>query len=119
MKHVKWLFIGLASLFAAAFVLWGLLWIQFLTCFPPEHPYVASASPDGKKTARFSVKYEGITRWLPSDIEPHYYVTIVDTAYGRILLRKSEYHGDLNGSFAELAKKHAPWAVTQLDSAKQ
>jgi hypothetical protein len=52
--------------------------------------------------------------WLPSDIGPHYYITIVDRYHARILLRKCEYHGDLNASFCELAKKHAPWAVTQF-----
>lgn len=119
MKRAKWLVVGVASLFGAAFVFWILLWIQFLTYFPPEQVYIASVSPDGKKTARFSVKCEGISRWLPSDIEPQYYVTIVDTAYGRILLRKSEFHGDLERSFLELAKKHAPWAVTKLASAEQ
>jgi len=119
MKLLKSLSVAVASLLGVAFVLWILLWIQLLRDFPPEHVHLAAVSPDGSKAARFSVKYEGITRWLPSDIEPHYYLTIVDTAYARILLRKSEYHGDLNRSFSELAKKHAPWALTQMDSAKQ
>ena len=40
MKRAKWLVVGVASLFGAAFVFWILLWIQFLTYFPPEQVYI-------------------------------------------------------------------------------
>ena len=105
-----------ASLFGLATVLWISAWIQFFTRVPSEQVYVTSVSPDGSRIARFSVKYQGIYTWLPSDIEPHYYVSIVEREHARILLRRSEYHGDLAASFSELAKKHAPWAVAQLTS---
>ncbi len=105
-----------ASVLGATFVVWVVLWVQLFTCFPAEHVYVTSFSPDGKKVARFSVQYEGIGRWIPDDIEPQYYVTIVDTTYGRVLLRKKEFHGTVKASFSELAGKYAPWAVTELDS---
>jgi len=114
MTLARRVFTGVASLLATASALWVLLWIQFLTYYPPEQVYVTSISPDGSRDARFSVKHQGIYPWLPSDIEPHYYVTIVERCHARILLRKSEYHGDLNASLSELAKKHAPWAVTPV-----
>ncbi len=69
--------------------------------------------------ARFSVKWEGIHRWLPYDIEPQYYVTVMENTHSWILVRRSEYHGDLKTSFSELARKHAPWAITDLASAQK
>jgi hypothetical protein len=82
----------------------------------PEHVYVAEVSPDGRKIALFSVKYQGLTPWLPTDVEPYCYVTIVDTKRGTVLLRETEYHGDVNNSFTELAKNHAPWAIEAINS---
>lgn len=102
------------SALAGLFVFWILLWVQLFACFPSEQVYLTSVSPDGGKAARFSVKYEGLCRWLPYDIEPQYYVTVTDTAHGRIMLRKNGYHGDLKSSFSELAKQHAPWTVAEL-----
>ncbi len=102
-------------IFATA-LLWIKLWIQLNTLWPPEHVYVAEVSPDGNKVALFSIKYQGLTSWLPTDVEPHCYVTIVDTQRGTVLLRETEHHGDVNSSFTELAKKHAPWAVEALNS---
>jgi hypothetical protein len=111
--------IALASLLGAAFVLWGLLWIQLFACFPSEQVQVTSVSPDGSKTARFSVKWEGIHRWLPYDIEPQYYLTVTENTHSRILVRQSAYQGDMKTSFSELASKHAPWAITDLASAQR
>lgn len=102
-------------IFAIALI-WVHLWIQLNTLWPPEHVHVDAVSPDGRKMALFSVKYQGLTSWLPTDVEPHYYVTIVDTQRGTVLLRESEYHGDLKSSFNELAKKYAPWAVDAITS---
>ncbi len=119
MKLGKKIIIALSSFLGVAFVLWVLLWIQLFACFPSEQVYLTSVSPDGSKTARFSVKWEGIYRWLPYDIEPQYYLTVVENTHTRILLRQSEYHGDLKASFLELGKKHAPWAVTDLASAQK
>ena len=115
----KKIFISVVGLLGVMLGLWVSAWIQFFTRVPSEQVYVTSTSPDGSKVARFSVKYQGIYPWLPSDIEPHYYVTIVERDHARILLRESEYHGDLNASFSELAKKHVPWAVPQLVSAEK
>ena len=112
----KKIFISVVCLLGVVLGFWVSAWIQFFTRVPSEQVYVTSVSPDGSRIARFSVKYQGIYTWLPSDIEPHYYLTIVEREHARILLRRSEYHGDLAASFSELAKKHAPWAVAQLTS---
>jgi len=112
-RRLVWVAGGLVG---GGFAVWILLWIQLLACFPPEVVYGAAVSPDGGQTARFSVKYEGIYLWLPLDIEPHYYITIVDTVHGWIVLRKSGFCGALKPSFSELARKHAPWAAAQLDA---
>ena len=96
-----------------------MLWIQLFACFPSEQVYVAVPSPDSSKTARFSVKWEGIHRLLLYDIEPRYYVTVVENTHSWILVRESGFHGDLKTSFLELAKKRAPWAITALAAAQK
>ena len=101
------------------FVFWGLLWIQLFVCFPSEQVRITSISPDGSKTASFSVKWEGICRWLPYDIEPQYYLTVTENTHNWILVRQSEYHGNMKTSFSELASKHAPWAITNLAAAQK
>jgi len=116
MKHMKWLIVGITGVLATLFALWIHLWIQLFTCFPPEQVWLTSTSPDGDKTARFSVKHEGIFHWLPSDIEPHYYVTVFDGVHGRMLLRQEDFDGDMTRSFSKLATKHAPWAVKEFNS---
>jgi hypothetical protein len=108
--------LSLASLSGVAVLLWGVLWVQLLVLFPPEHVYVSAASPDGSEIAHFSVKYQGIHRWIPTDIEPHRYVTVVGTRHGEILVRETEHHGTVQDTFAELARKHAPWAVEPIKS---
>lgn len=105
---------GAVSLFCLAVLIWIQLWIRLSVRFPPEHVYVDELSPDGGKIARFSVKYQGIRPWLPIDMEPYCYVTIVDARRGAVLLRETEYHGDIKGTFTELARKYAPWAVEQI-----
>jgi hypothetical protein len=110
------LLLGLASLSGLVVLLWGLLWVQLLTRFPPEHVYVSAASPDGTRIAHFSVKYQGTHPWIPTDIEPHRYVTVVGTRHGEILVRETEHHGTVKDTFAELASKHAPWAVEPVAS---
>ena len=90
---------------------WALLWVQLSVRFPAEHVYFEQVSPDAGKIARFSVKYQGIHPWLPVDIEPHCYVTVVDAERGAVLVRETEYHGETEASFAELARKYAPWAL--------
>lgn len=119
MKPLRSIVIGLAVLLGTAFVFWGLLWIQLFACYPSEQVHITAVSPDGSKTARFSVKWEGICRWLPYDVEPQYYITVVETAHSWILVRRSEFHEDVKTSFSELARKHAPWAVAQLASAQK
>ena len=49
-------------------------------------------------------------------MEPHAYVTIVDTKRGTVLLRETDYRGDVKSSFVELAKGDAPWAVQAVES---
>jgi len=90
---------------------WALLWIQLSVHFPAEHVYFEELSPDGGKIARFSVKYQGLHPWLPVDIEPHCYVTVVDAEWGAVWVRETEYHGGTKATFAELARKYAPWAL--------
>ncbi len=97
-------------------LVWVPLWTQLYTYPPPEHVYVEALSPDGSQIARFSVKYQGLSPWFPTDIEPYCYVTIVDAERAGILLRKTEYHGDIKSTFTELARKYAPWAVEQIAS---
>jgi hypothetical protein len=100
----------------AVVVIWVPLWTQLYTYPPPEHVYVEVLSPDGSQIARFSVKYQGLSPWFPTDIEPYCYVTIVGTERAGILLRKTEHHGDIKSTFTELARKHAPWALEQIAS---
>jgi hypothetical protein len=114
MKLRTKIFISVAGLFGVLLVLWVWGWVQYFARFPSEHVYVTSTSPDGQKVALFSVKYQTILPWLPSDIEPEFYITIVSSDHARIQLRKTEFHENLRTTFAELAKKHAPWAVTNF-----
>jgi hypothetical protein len=100
-----------SALLGVLVVGWALLWVQLSVRFPAEHVYFEQLSPDAGKTARFSVKYQGLHPWLPVDIEPHCYVTVVDAEWGAVLVRVTEYHGDTEATFAELARKYAPWAV--------
>ena len=102
---------GAAVLLGVVVVAWALLWIQLSVRFPAEHVYFEQVSPDAGKIARFSVKYQGLHPWLPVDIEPHCYVTVVDAKWGAVLVRETEYHGDTEATFAELARKYAPWAL--------
>jgi hypothetical protein len=113
---IRVLLLSLASLFGVVILLWGSLWVQLLAHFPPEHVYLSATSPDGTEIAHFSVKYQGIHPWFPTDIEPYRYVTVVGTKHGEILVRETEYHGTIKNTFAELAKKHAPWAVDPIMS---
>jgi hypothetical protein len=85
--------------------------------FPPEHIYYDVASSDGATIALFSVKYQGLSRWI-GDIEPHNYITLVDARTGRVKLRSDEwFRGEtMTGTFIALARKHAPWAVDQLQA---
>lgn len=84
--------------------------------FPPEHVYSQVASEDGKLIALFSVKQQGIISWIPNDIEPHYYLTVVETRHGRVCARKTDFFRDMDmeGSFAELARQYAPWALQEF-----
>ena len=82
--------------------------------FPPEHVYSQVASEDGKWIALFSVKYQGVISWIPNDIEPYYYLTLVDTKHRRLCVRKSAHCGNMEASFAELARQHAPWALHEF-----
>jgi len=81
--------------------------------FPSEQVYVKAVSPDGEKVALFSIKYQSVSHWIP-DYEPYTYVTVIETEHGGILLRETEYHGSIEKSFVELAKKYAPWAIEQV-----
>ena len=119
MKLRKLFIVSVGGLCVLVLTLWVSGWIQLFMCFPAEQVYVSSVSPDGSKVAQFSVKYQGIHLCIPNDIEPYYYLTIIEREHARILLRKTEYHGDVAKSFSELAKKYAPWAVTQLEATTQ
>ena len=97
-------------------VVWILQWTQLVTLFPPEHVYVEVPSPDGSKIARFSVRHQGLQPWLPIDVEPYAYITVVNARWDAIELRQTESHGDTWTSFYEMAKKYAPWAVDEVAS---
>ena len=112
------LLMGLATLFGLLVLLWGLMWVQLLVVFPPEHVYQSAESPDGTQIALFSIKYQGVQPWVPTDIEPHAYITVLETRHGSTVLRETEYHGTVKDSFAELARQHAPWATDQVMSLK-
>jgi hypothetical protein len=88
-------------------------WNELDVQFPPEHVYIDSVSPDGSRIALFSVKFQATFLGL-TDVEPHSYITIIGTGHGEVLVRKTEYHGQLRTDFIELAKKYAPWAVEQV-----
>jgi len=114
-KVINIVLLSLLSLFIMVILLWGFLWVQLLVRFPPEYVYLSATSPDGTEIAHFSVKYQGCLHpWIPTDIEPHCYVTVVGTRHGEIIARETESHSTLENTFAELAKKHAPWAVDQI-----
>ncbi|MDY7079203.1 MAG: hypothetical protein SXV54_19995 [Chloroflexota bacterium] len=116
-KAINVVLLSLVSLFGVVILLWGFLWVQLLVLFPPEHVYLSATSPDGTKVAHFSVKYRGCLHpRVPTDIEPHCYVTVVGTRHGEIIVRETEHRGTLENTFAELAKKHAPWAVDPIIS---
>lgn len=115
-RAIKTILLSFASLLGVLILLWGLLWVQLLVRFPPEYVYLSATSPDGSEIAHFSVRYQGIHPWFPTDIEPHSYVTVVGTGHGEILVRETENHGAIKNTFAELAKKHAPWAVDSVVS---
>jgi hypothetical protein len=117
-KTIRVILLGLTSLFGVVILVWGFLWVQLLIHFPPEYVYLSATSPDGTAIAHFSVKYQGIHPWFPTDIEPHGYVTVVGTKHGEPLVRETEYHGTIKSTFSELAKKYAPWAVDQINSLK-
>ncbi len=116
-KAINVVLLSLVSLFGIVILLWGFPWVQLLVRFPPEHVYLSAASPDGTEIAYFSVKYQDcLNPWVPTDIEPHCYVTVVGTRPGEIIVRETEYHGTLENTFTELGKKYAPWAVDPIIS---
>ena len=112
----NWKLNAIIAILATMIVLEGLLLLHLISNpFPPEHIYYQICAPGQKVIALFSVKYQSVISWLPSDVEPCYYLTIVDSEYGRVRIRKNQWHGDLKASFLELARKHAPWAVQELE----
>jgi hypothetical protein len=90
-----------------------LQWNEVDVQFPAEHVYIEAVSPKGDRIALFSIKYQPTFIGL-TDVEPHSYLTLVGTQHGEVLLRETEYHGKTGDDFAELARKHAPWAVDAL-----
>ena len=114
-KLAKAVLVTTATVIILLLVLVGISWVSFLSWFPSEQVYVRELSADGSKIALFSIRYQGIRPWLPSDIEPYCYVTIVDAKSGGIIFRDTEYHsGGMKRMFTELARKHAPWAVDTI-----
>jgi hypothetical protein len=105
---------ALAILGATA--LYAYLWIDFYERWPPERIYVEQVAPDRASVALFSVKYRGIQTWFPVDVEPCAYVTVVDTRHGAVLERATAYQGTLRESFAELARRYAPWAGEAVEA---
>jgi hypothetical protein len=99
-------------------VSWTALWFNHFNEFPPEHVYVSVESPDGSQVANFSIKYQGISPWIPTDIEPAAYITVIETRHGSIVERHTEYRSSIKKSFSELAKEYAPWALEEIDSLK-
>jgi hypothetical protein len=118
LKLTKIILFGATVLICSVFVMWVLLWIQLFVVFPPEHVYLSAESPNGRQVALFSIKYQGIHPWLPSDIEPHAYITVIETRHGSKLVRQEAYHGTVKNSFMELARQYAPWATDQVMSLK-
>ena len=99
----------------ACVILTLLQWHELDVQYPAEHVYIDSVSPDGSRIALFSVKFQATFLGL-TDVEPHSYITIIGTEHGEVLLRETEYHGNLRDDFVVLAKKYAPWAVEQVAS---
>jgi hypothetical protein len=109
-------------------LIWALLMFAFVGClllfvvqwrsidaqYPPELVMVRSVAPGGGRVALFSIKYQGTFLWGTTDVEPHAYVTVVNTDHGQVETRATEYHGYLEDSFATLADKYAPWAVQDV-----
>lgn len=89
-------------------------WRSIDAQYPPELVVVKSVSPGGDAIAQFSIKYQGTLLWGATDVEPHAYVTVVNTEYGQVMARETEYHGHLKDSFVALADKYAPWAVPDV-----
>lgn len=102
------------------FVLFGCLlllvvqWRSIDAQYPPELIMVRSVAPGGERIALFSIKYQGTFLWGATDVEPHAYITVVNTAHGQVEARATEYHGYLSNSFVALADKYAPWAVEDV-----
>ena len=117
-KVFRIVLISLAALLGLFVLMWSFLWVQLLVVFPPEHVYQSTESPDGTQIALFSIKYQGIHPWFPSDIEPYAYITIIETRHGSMLLRKTEHYGVVKNSFVQLARQYAPWATDQVRSLK-
>lgn len=110
-KIVLWIgIVTILGIVSSGTLIYANVWMQNSRYFPPEQVYVKVASPDGEKLALFSIKYQSFSPWLP-DYEPYAYVTVIETEHGSILLRETAHYGAIKQSFAELAKKHAPWAV--------
>jgi len=84
--------------------------------YPPEQIYVQSASPDGSRLALFSVRHQGIVSWIPNDVEPYCYVTLVNAETGRMIQRETLFAPTLKEKFLKLAEKHAPWAVEKIQA---
>ena len=118
-KTIRLLWMIAVTLFGLVAIFWAALWFNHLNVFPPEHVYVSVESPDGSKVANFSIKYQGVlSPWIPTDIEPAAYITVIDTRHGSIVERHTEYHSSIKKSFSELAKEYAPWALEEIDSLK-
>jgi hypothetical protein len=93
------------------------VWLRYRLLYGSEQRLAQVNSPDGEQIAYFSVKYEGPYPWWPANPQPHFYITVVETASGEMLLRETDYDWprakffhSADSSFTNLARAYAPWA---------
>jgi len=82
--------------------------------FPSEQVYLRFTSPDGSTAAMFSLKH-GSLRWV-ADVEPHYYLTLVDLGTCRVKKRCEKFvSANMRESFLSLAHDEAAWCVPLIE----
>lgn len=124
MKHTwlkRLLRIVLIVVGVTAVISFASVWLRYHLLYGPEQQ-VAQAT-NGEQTAYFSVKYEGPYAWWPANPQPHFYITVVETASGKTLLRETDcdwprtksYHS-ADSAFTNLAQAYAPWAGFRFQS---
>lgn len=115
LKRLLWgvlIVVGITAVFQFASV-----WLEYHLLYGPEQQLVQMNSPDGERTAYFSVNYEGSYPWWPANPKPRFYITVKDAESGKVLLRetgfdwpKTNSYQSTSDSFTNLARMYAPWA---------